>query len=94
MPRGQFDFHARNAFLTYPQCDISPRDALAFISEICGTRAQFTCISHEFHEDGGDHLHVLIHFKVRVASLLIISHVTNSGVILTAKIQNQERAIF
>lgn len=59
-----FDFHARYAFLTYPQCDISAPDGLAAISRICGARAGFIVVSHEFHEDGGDHLHALIAFKV------------------------------
>lgn len=62
----RFDFHARNVYLTYPRCTISSRDALtALVSKLDGWWS-FACVSHELHEDGGDHLHGLICFNVRV----------------------------
>lgn len=61
---GTFDFHAKYAFLTYPQCNISARDALTHLSAITGERATYLVVAHELHEDGGDHLHGLIAFKV------------------------------
>lgn len=58
-----FDFHARNVFLTYPQCTLSPGDGLALLTSICGDRWAFAVVAREQHEDGGDHLHVLICFR-------------------------------
>ena len=83
-----FDFHAKHAFLTYPQCDLSARDGLALLTDLCGSRAAYIVVSHELHEDGGDHLHALIAFKVSRRVMLINVHVTNMTFLPTAKVQN------
>lgn len=59
-----FDFHARNVYLTYPRCPWTTRDALDALVSRLNARWSFACISHELHEDGGDHLHGVICFKV------------------------------
>lgn len=59
-----FDFHARNVYLTYPRCPWTTGDALDAIVSRLATRWSFACISHELHQDGGDHLHGVICFKV------------------------------
>lgn len=63
-----FTFHAKHAFLTYPQCDIPARDALLLLTGICGARWAFISVGHEQHQDGRDHLHALIAFKVGCVS--------------------------
>lgn len=80
-PRDRFDFHAKYVFLTYPQCDIPAAAGLASLTALTGERAAYTIVSHEFHEDGGDHLHVLIVFRVGylVESLCVI--VTQSSIL-------------
>ncbi|QDJ95247.1 replication-associated protein [Capybara virus 20_cap1_494] len=78
MPRGQFDFHAKNVFLTYPRCDIPAQHGLDYLTGLCGARAQFTCVSNEQHEDGGNHLHALICFKVRVMSQPVVTRQPHS----------------
>ncbi len=57
-----FDFHAKNAFLTYPQCDLSKEEAQRQLSDLFGPRLVFGCVAHEFHQDGGDHLHAFLSF--------------------------------
>lgn len=63
-----FDFHAKNCFLTYPQCNVSLAVALEHLLSITGDKASYITVAHEKHADGGDHLHALICFKVSKVS--------------------------
>lgn len=58
-----FDIHAKNVYLTYPRCDLTKEDAIRQLSEAAGARLLFIAVSHELHDDGGDHLHGLLCFE-------------------------------
>lgn len=97
----QFDFHAKYVFLTYPRCEIPASDALHLLRNTCHLGWRFAVVSHELHEDDGDHLHALICFKVYCEFDLppkgtLTGPLINSVCVIriTAKIQNQEAAIF
>lgn len=67
----EFDFHAKHVFLTYPQCGAATADdALPILAGLGEGRVSFVVVSREQHEDGGNHLHSLICFKVRSARML------------------------
>lgn len=92
-----FDFHAKHAFLTYPQRTLSPADGLAKLATICSARWSYAVVAREQHEDGGDHLHVLICFRVSGYHGYIMSQRNNRGTHgfpFLEKVPNQERAIF
>lgn len=57
-----YDFHAKHAFLTYPQCPVSKEDMLQHLLGL-RCRISFASVAHELHEDGGDHLHVFLTFE-------------------------------
>jgi len=53
-----FRLHAKNVFLTYPQCNLSPETVGRHLS---GLRpATFIQVSRERHQDGAYHLHCLL----------------------------------
>lgn len=68
---GTFDFHAKTCFLTYPQCSYEPTQCLEHLRTLLGDKPTYIVVAHELHEDGGDHLHALICFRVRIMPLLI-----------------------
>lgn len=57
-----FRCHARNIFLTYPQCNIEKESALATLSSLEPT-AKYLLVAEEFHEDGTPHLHAILSFQ-------------------------------
>lgn len=57
----QFRLQAKNFFLTYPQCPISPQDALTHLLPIFEPLGLKTLIiGQEQHQDGNLHLHCLV----------------------------------
>lgn len=56
-----FRVNARNYFITYPQCNISPEAISTFIENIKPVTAILAVREH--HEDGHPHLHVLVQFE-------------------------------
>lgn len=60
---GTFDFHAKNCFLTYPQCNYDPEQCLDHLRTLLGDKPTYIVVAHELHADGGDHLHALICFR-------------------------------
>lgn len=55
-----FRVNAKNFFLTYPKCHVSPKDIAEHIANV----REYTSILavRELHEDGSPHLHVLVQF--------------------------------
>lgn len=96
-----FDFHSKNAFLTYPQCgDITHELALPLLAGLGDGRVSYAVVALEQHEDGGNHLHALICFKVNYGIRFVLAARSHEPLLLTecrdllAKIQNQGRPIF
>jgi len=64
-----FDFHARQAFLTYPRCPITPSVAAAAIVALLPGKIDYGLVCQETHtmEDtegaSGQHLHAVLVFK-------------------------------
>lgn len=60
-----FELNAKNFFLTYPRCPITPDDALEHIRSLpcVGIRPFHHCIARERHQDGSYHLHVILSFR-------------------------------
>lgn len=52
-----FRLNAKNLYLTYPQCDMSPVDAMEFLKLFFGDELLWAVIGTELHEDGNPHLH-------------------------------------
>lgn len=61
--RKRFRLQAKNLFFTYPQCNVNKEDALEKFKKYYGEDLVWIVVAHEFHEDGGDHLHVAISLK-------------------------------
>jgi len=59
-----FQLNAKNIFLTYAQCTIT-KEALSTFLVIKFPDASIR-VGHEFHEDGGDHLHAFIMSPVAI----------------------------
>jgi len=55
-----FRFQSRHVFLTYPKCNKSPEEVLAFLKSIEDFNAY--TISTEKHQDDTNHVHVLLEF--------------------------------
>jgi len=53
-----FRFNARNAFLTYPHCDVEPSTLGEFLLGL--RQAQYILVARENHSDGTPHLHALV----------------------------------
>lgn len=50
-------------FLTYPQCTLSPEEALALLRDtVPGNPIRYWVISQEKHQDGGNHIHAWIQY--------------------------------
>lgn len=61
--RSTFELNAKGLFLTYPQCSLSPSEALDLLREICQRKKRSITeylIATEKHQDGNDHLHAWI----------------------------------
>lgn len=59
-----FELRSKSFFLTYPQCDVQPQEALEQLSGIFGSIAYKIheyVVAQERHEDGNFHLHAYIH---------------------------------
>ncbi|KAG5540891.1 hypothetical protein RHGRI_020958 [Rhododendron griersonianum] len=67
MPRPRcFNLHAKNYFLTWPQCNISITEAHEQIKNTTGAvNKKFIRVSREYHEDGEPHLHALVQYEGR-----------------------------
>ncbi|QDJ95223.1 replication-associated protein [Capybara virus 8_cap1_36] len=61
-----FNFNAKNAFLTYPQCSLSKEEILENLSNIAEV-AEYT-IASELHQDGSSHIHAFISFSKKYHS--------------------------
>jgi len=67
-----FDFHAKHVFLTYPQSGAATADdALPILAGLGEGRVSFVVVSREQHQDGGNHLHSLVCFKVQLEPILL-----------------------
>lgn len=53
-----FQLNCKNVFITYPKCDVQPRELLAFLVGKCSPL--YACVARELHEDGTPHLHALL----------------------------------
>lgn len=64
-PVKKFRIHARNLFLTYPQCDVDPTVVLERIKLWSDTTVpvEWAIVGQEHHKDGALHLHCCIHLK-------------------------------
>ena len=58
----RFRLHAKNIFLTYPQCPLPKEYALETLKQLHWTVVQpkYIRVAREEHQDGQPHLHVLI----------------------------------
>ena len=64
-----FSFQAKNAFLTYPHCDLEPSELVNILWGKFENRSPIYCVcSRELHEDGTFHLHVLLQCRLRINS--------------------------
>lgn len=61
-----FRISAKNLYLTYPKCDISPTDCLQQLKDKFPNNTFTHSICQEDHEDGTVHLHVLLCFVQKV----------------------------
>lgn len=62
--RRKFRLNCKNLFLTYPQNDTAPGDAMSAILERFGLEnVSYVCVSQEQHQDGNKHLHALVCLK-------------------------------
>lgn len=64
MRQNKFRYSARKAFLTYPQCPISPKE----LYENLNTQfpIKYAIICQEEHEDGNKHLHAAIKWQAKL----------------------------
>lgn len=51
-------------FITYPQCDVDMEDLQSFIRNRFND-CSYVIVSHELHEDGASHRHVLVRYRHR-----------------------------
>ncbi len=68
----KFDLHAKNVFLTYPQCSTDIQlimDAILVLGDV-----RWAVVAAELHKDGTDHRHVIISFhkKKRFANAQVL----------------------
>lgn len=66
----KFRLHAKNLFLTFPQCATKKEDSMSVVKEFFKENLASAVISEELHADGTPHLHMLIrlHKKVNLVS--------------------------
>jgi len=55
---------AQGWFLTYPKCDLSPKEALDKLHET-GKLVEFV-VAQEKHQDGTNHIHAFIKYEKKV----------------------------
>jgi len=60
-----FKLDAKNIFITIPQTQITKEDAYNRIIEEYKNKLNSCIVSHEKHQDEGDHLHIYLEFKNR-----------------------------
>lgn len=61
-----FRLSTKNLLLTYPRCNLDKEEALAQLRDKFPVEnIIFMVVSHELHEDGGDHLHSLVLLRAR-----------------------------
>jgi len=59
-----FDLHAKNHFLTYPQCYLHPDYVCQYLVDLIGPeRLLYVGVAQEAHEDGSWHLHAVVCYK-------------------------------
>ncbi len=65
-PVRNFRLNAKNLFLTYPQCEEHPEFLIEQCREYWGDDLEWVVCGREQHQDGNDHLHVVIGLKKKV----------------------------
>jgi len=60
--KAKFRLQCSRIFITFPQCETTPEDALQRIKESPKTNACQVVIAREKHQDGHHHLHIFIEF--------------------------------
>lgn len=65
-PARNFRLNAKNLFLTYPQCEEHPDFLIEQCRAYWGEDLQWVVCGREQHQDGNDHLHVVIGLKKKV----------------------------
>lgn len=64
-----YRLQAKHVFLTYPRCLLGKQYVLDKIKELTAAfNPIFIRVGHEFHEDGGDHLHVFAQFSTKLST--------------------------
>ena len=58
-----FRFSAASLFATFPQCTLPKEQAMENLLDKWLADIAFAIVAHEKHENGDDHLHVLVKFK-------------------------------
>lgn len=53
-------------FLTYPQCSLTPHEALELLKNCCDTPIKEYVIATEAHKDGQPHLHAFLRYERKV----------------------------
>lgn len=64
-----FLYSAVKVFLTFPRCDIEKEDALEVLQWFAwdhNNEVDYAVVAHEFHSDGGNHLHIFAKFTKKV----------------------------
>lgn len=61
-----FRLQAKNFFLTYPQCNEPKEIALEAILQHFEDDINYCVVAHENHQDGTDHLHVVLSLKTKL----------------------------
>lgn len=64
-----FDLQSTGLFLTYPQCSLSPSEALPLLKDIVETKGRSITeyvIATEKHADGNDHLHAYLKLDKKI----------------------------
>lgn len=57
-----FDFHAKVLLLTYSRWSAPKEWVLEQLTRLLADKYVFITVSHEFHTDGGDHIHAVVSF--------------------------------
>lgn len=61
----KFLIHAKNLFVTFPQCPLDPGVVCLAIQNLFKDKLEYLIIGQEHHQDGNFHLHALIVLKNR-----------------------------
>lgn len=60
-----FRLQGKAFFLTFPQCDVEPAEALRRLKDLETADLEWVVVSREAHADGGNHLHAVLMYKQR-----------------------------